>query len=227
MSDQESGLRPETIDHYLETVFYIHGEGEVVRPSRIAEWIGVRPPTVSVTLQRLEAAAWIKIADDRSVAMTRKGKTRAERIVRGHRLLERWLTDVLGLDWANADEQAQRLVPGLSDEVADALDSHLEMPATCPHGNVIPGRPTPYGTLVALGSLSPGQGAVVQRISEVAEHDAPDLLRHLEEAGIVPGAPVILPQEEVDLGALALDVGSKRTAISREAAGFVWVEPLS
>ena len=73
-----------------------------------------------------------------------------------HRLLERWLTDVLGLDWAAADEEAQRLASGVSELVADRLDETLGYPATCPHGNVVPGREPPYGELVALSDLQPG-----------------------------------------------------------------------
>ena len=105
-------------------------------------------PTVSATLQRLQRDGWITMAKDRSVTTTPKGEELAATVVRHHRLLERWLTDTLGLDWASADEEAQRLAPGLTDEVADRLAAHLGDPSTCPHGNVIPGRPAPYGELV-------------------------------------------------------------------------------
>jgi DtxR family Mn-dependent transcriptional regulator len=218
-------LRRDTIEHYLETIFYIANEGEVVRPSRIAEWQGVGAPTVSETLQRLQRDGWIELADDRSVRLTRRGEGLASAVVRHHRLLERWLTDSLGLDWASADEEAQRLAPGLTDEVADRLAAHLGQPDTCPHGNVIPGRSAPYGTLVALADLEPGQAAVVRRISEVAEHDAPQILRLLEAAEVVPGTRVEIDDAGAGLGAVSLRIGDEVVPLGLDIARLVWAEP--
>jgi DtxR family transcriptional regulator, iron-dependent repressor len=218
-------LRRETVEHYLETIFYIAHEGEVVRPGRIAEWQGVSAPTVSATLGKLERDGWIAMASDRSVTTTERGESLASTVVRHHRLLERWLTDTLGLDWASADEEAQRLAPGLTDEVADRLAAHLGDPATCPHGNVIPGRPLPYGELVALADLAPGAGATVRRISEVAEHDAPQVLRQLEVFGLVPGAAVTIGDGDPGLGAIAVEVGDETVALGLDVAQLVWAEP--
>jgi DtxR family transcriptional regulator, Mn-dependent transcriptional regulator len=217
-------LRRETVEHYLETIFYIAHEGEIVRPGRIAEWQGVSAPTVSATLGRLERDGWIAMAKDRSVTTTEMGESLAATVVRHHRLLERWLTDTLGLDWASADEEAQRLAPGLTDEVADRLADHLGDPSTCPHGNVIPGRPVPYGELVALADLVPGASATVRRISEVAEHDAPQVLRQLEAFGLVPGADVTIGDGGPGLGAIAVIIGDDTVAIGLDVAQLVWAE---
>ncbi|HEX6843518.1 MAG TPA: metal-dependent transcriptional regulator [Actinomycetota bacterium] len=225
MDDGGPKLRRETVEHYLETIFYIAHEGEAVRPGRIAEWQGVSAPTVSATLQRLERDGWITMAKDRSVATTEKGEELASAVVRHHRLLERWLTDTLGLDWASADEEAQRLAPGLTDEVADRLAAHLGDPFTCPHGNVIPGRPVPYGELVALADLEPGARATVRRISEVAEHDAPQVLRQLEAFGLVPGEEIAIGEGAPSLGAIAVLVGKEIVALGLDVARLVWAEP--
>jgi DtxR family Mn-dependent transcriptional regulator len=227
MSTDGPKLRRETVEHYLETIFYIANEGEVVRPSRIAEWQGVGAPTVSETLQRLQRDGWIELADDRSVRLTGTGEGLASAVVRHHRLLERWLTDSLGLDWASADEEAQRLAPGLTDEVAGRLAAHLGQPDTCPHGNVIPGRSAPYGTLVALADLEPGQAAVVRRISEVAEHDAPQILRLLEAAEVVPGTRVEIDDAGAGLGAVSLRIGDEVVPLGLDVARLVWAEPES
>jgi DtxR family Mn-dependent transcriptional regulator len=221
----ESGLRDETIHHYLETIFYIAHEGEVVRPGRIAEWQGVSAPTVSTTLQRLERGGWIHIAPDRSVTTTEAGEALAAQVVRHHRLLERWLTDSLGLDWASADEEAQRLAPGLTDEVADRLAEHLGGPSTCPHGNVIPGQATPYGALVALADLPAGSSATIRRISEVAEHDAPQVLRQLEANGLVPGCVVTVDESGAGVGAVALSRDGETVALGYDVARLVHAEP--
>jgi DtxR family Mn-dependent transcriptional regulator len=218
-------LREETVKHYLETVFYIEHEEDRVRPSRIAEWMGVSPATVSTTLAGLAAAGWIRLRADRSIALTPKGRRLAEEIVRSHRLLERWLTDRLGLDWARADEEAQNLAPAFSRHLADRLDEHLGRPSTCPHGNVIPGRTAPYGTLVSLADLEPSTWAHVRRISEVAEHDAPDLLRLLHSSGIVIDTKVQVAGTRGTTGAVSVRAGRRTMALGTEVARAIWVEP--
>lgn len=218
-------LRDETIKHYLETIFYIHHEGERVRPSRIAEWMNVSAATVSTTLASLEQDGWIKVAADRSATLTAKGRRQAEEIVRAHRLAERWLTDRLGLDWTTADTEAQRLAGAFSPELVEALDRHLGNPATCPHGNVIPGRQAPYDTLVPLPDLEPGTPAFVRRISEVAEHDAPDLLRLLDASGVVTGRRVQVAGSRTAADAITVRVGARTIALGTAVARAIWVEP--
>ncbi len=221
----EGTLRPETVKHYLETIFYIQFEEDRVRPGRIAEWLGLRPPTVSVTLHRLERDGWIHVESDRTVSLTDEGMTLASGVVRVHRLLERWLTDVLGFDWATADNYAQEIAPGMSDAVAERLDEHLGHPSTCPHGNVIPGNTTPYGELISLAELPPGTAARVRRISEVAEHDAPDLLRRLDGNGLVTGAQVVVAADGSSEDALTVDIGGRTMALGISTARLIWVEP--
>src|SRR6187399_1242003 len=107
MTSAPSGHTPRqgrdfTAEHYVETIFYIRFEEGVVRPGRLAAWMGVSAPSVTVALQRLERDGWLKIGEDRSVTLTAKGEELASRVVRVHRLLERWLTDMMGFDWAAA-----------------------------------------------------------------------------------------------------------------------------
>jgi len=218
-------VRIETVKHYVETVFYIRVEEGRVRPGRLSEWMGVSAPTITVTLQRLARDGWLKIGSDRSVSLTPKGETLAVAFVRVHRLLERWLTDVLGLDWAAADQEAQLLATGMSERVADRLDELLGHPATCPHGNVIPGREPPYGELVPLADLEPGMPASVRRVSEVAEHDAPELLRELAAYGLVTGARITVADADRSVQAVPVEVDGKTRPIGTEVAGLIWVEP--
>jgi DtxR family transcriptional regulator, iron-dependent repressor len=224
-ASNDGALRPETVKHYLETIFYIQFEEDRVRPGRIAEWLGLRPPTVSVTLHRLERDGWIHVESDRTVSLTNEGMALASGVVRVHRLLERWLTDVLGFDWATADNYAQEIAPGMSDVVAERLDEHLGHPATCPHGNVIPGRKAPYGKLVPLAELPRGAKAHVRRISEVAEHDAPDLLRRLDGHGLVTGAEVVVAADGSSDDAVTVDIGDRTMALGISTAHLIWVEP--
>jgi DtxR family Mn-dependent transcriptional regulator len=218
--------RSETTERYLEAIYYIDHEGEVPRPGRLAEWLGVSAPTVTVSLQRLARDGLISIAGDRSVELTESGADAAATIVRRHRIVERWLTDILGFDWATADLEAQSLTHGMSALVLERIDESLGRPTTCPHGNVIPGRTPPQGRrLVRLVELEDGDQARVARISEVAEHEAPHLLHLLDERGIVPG---------IDVGVVSrstfgwdLTASGAKVSVDPATARAIWVEALA
>ncbi|MEA2637080.1 MAG: DtxR family transcriptional regulator, Mn-dependent transcriptional regulator [Chloroflexota bacterium] len=222
-ADDPPAHRSETAERYLEAIYYIEHEGEVPRPGRLAEWLGVSAPTVTVSLQRLARDGWIRIAGDRSVELSDSGAQAAAAIVRRHRIVERWLTDVLGLDWATADVEAMALTHGMSATVLDRLDALLGWPTTCPHGNVIPGRNPPEGgRLVRLVDLADGQSARVARISEVAEHEAPQLLRILDQLGLTPGVEVGMVSRSPD--AWTLRAAGKDVHVDGGTARAVWVE---
>jgi DtxR family transcriptional regulator, Mn-dependent transcriptional regulator len=215
--------RSETTERYLEAIYYIEHEGEVPRPGRLAEWLGVSAPTVTVSLQRLARDGLIRIAGDRSVELTDGGAAAAATIVRRHRIVERWLTDVLGFDWATADLEAQSLTHGMSATVLDRIDESLGRPTTCPHGNAIPGRTPPEGRrLIRLVELEDGDRARVARISEVAEHEAPQLLHLLDERGIVPGIEVGIISRSP--GGWQLTAAEKAMTVDPATARAIWVE---
>jgi DtxR family Mn-dependent transcriptional regulator len=215
-----------TVDKYLEAIYCIAAEGEVVRPSRLAYWLAVSAPTVSDALQRLKRDGWVELGKDRSVTLTENGERTATAIVRRHRILERWLTDVLDFDWATADVEADRISSAMSDAVVDQLDVSMGLPATCPHGNVVPGREAPYGVLVALADLEPGTTGTVRRISEVAEHEAPALLSMLTEHSIKEGSEVRMVGSKIGPSEIALTVAGEPLTLSIEAAQLIWVEVL-
>ncbi len=215
--------RSETTERYLEAIYYIEHEGEVPRPGRLAEWLGVSAPTVTVSLQRLARDGLIRIAGDRSVELTDAGAGAAATIVRRHRIVERWLTDVLGFDWATADLEAQSLTHGMSPTVLDRIDESLGRPTTCPHGNVIPGRTPPEGRrLIRLVELEDGDRARVARISEVAEHEAPHLLHLLDERGIIPGIEVGVVSRSAN--GWQLTAGLAQVTVDPATARAIWVE---
>ena len=215
----------QTISRYLESIYYMSAEGEKVRAARLAEWLGISQPTAGATLRRMVRDGLVQISAGKEVRLTAHGQQTAARIVRRHRVAERWLTDVLGLDWVQADEEAGKLEHALSDEVAERLYEHIGRPATCPHGNPIPGagapRPRPER---ALRDLPPGAESKVQRISEVAEHDAPHLLRFLGDSGLHIGARVVATERNPGAGTVTVDVGGTRVAMSLDVAGKIWVD---
>jgi DtxR family Mn-dependent transcriptional regulator len=218
----EAGHLSETAGRYLEAIYYIAHEGDVARPGGLADWLGVSRPTVTVTLHRLARDGWVEVAEDRSISLTAAGEAAASDLVRRHRILERWLVDVLGLDWAAGDREASSLVHGVSGEVVDRLDQHLEHPRSCPHGNPVPGRGIIPAGLVRLDLLPPGEPAEVVRISEVAEHEAPQLLRLLHELDVTPGRSVTVRTIGASLG---VEVEGTAVTLDRGAARAVWVAP--
>ena len=210
---------------YLEAIYYLSHEGQEVRPGRLAEWLGVSAPTVSVGLQRLVRDGLVAMGPGRAVTFTPDGEAAASAVVRRHRVVECWLTEELGFDWVTADAEAERVAYALSEVVLDRLYERLGRPATCPHGNQIPGTRPDRRELVSLVSLGAGVSARVSRISELAEHDAPQVLGLLDSEGVVPGATVVAESRAADPGVFLVSIEGRHVALSRSTAASVWVEP--
>ena len=184
------------IARYLEAIFYIRAEGEVVRSARLADWLGVSRPTVTAGLRRMARDGMVRLNARKEIELTPRGEAAAAAIVRRHRIIERWLTDALGLDWVTADAEAERLENAVSDLVADKLHRALGRPPTCPHGNPIPGTATRRPGEVRLSALQAGDRGSITRISEVAQREAPPLLQYLHDRGLKPGTTIAV--DEVD-----------------------------
>jgi len=184
------------IAHYLEAIYYIRAEGEVVRSARLAEWLSVSRPTVTAALRRMNRDGMVRQNPRKEIELTRRGEAAAAAIVRRHRIVERWLTDALGLDWVSADTEAERLETALSDVVAQKLHQALGRPQTCPHGNPIPGYSTMRANELRLSALRAGETGTITRISEVAQREAPPLLQYLHDRGLKPGTRVTI--QDVD-----------------------------
>ena len=149
------------VSHYLEAIFYIWNEGEAVRSARLADWLSVSRPTVTVAVRRMSRDGLVRLNARKEIELTTTGKRMAESIVRRHRIMERWLTDGLGLDWVTADEEAARLEHAVSDVVEKRLYEVLGRPATCPHGNPIPGHSKAARNEVRLTKLRAGSRAAI------------------------------------------------------------------
>lgn len=214
----------ETIARYLEAMFYIDGEGEVVRAARLAEWLSVSQPTVAAAVVRMTRDGLVQVSPNKELTLTAKGRRAAAEIVRKHRIAERWLVDALGFDWLTADEEASRLEHGLSLRVADRLHQMIGEPRTCPHGNPIPGQPSDGKSERALATLAPGERAPLRRISEVAEHEVPDLLRFLGNHGFRLGGAVEMVEVSRGAGTVTVEVSGRRVSMSTEVARKIWVE---
>jgi len=205
------------IAHYLEAIYYIRAEGEPVRSARLADWLSVSRPTVTVALRRMTRDGMVRLNAHKEIELTARGDGAAAAIVRRHRIMERWLTDVLGLDWVTADTEAERLEHAVSEVVEETLYRRLGRPKTCPHGNPIPGHSTMRANELRLSALRPGETGTITRISEVAQREAPPLLQYLHERGLHPGTRVTV--EEVDEVGRTIQLrAARRLTLSTETA---------
>lgn len=174
-------------EEYLANILEVEEEGVKVMRARLVERLGVSATAVSETVGRLADQGFLELRGDRSVALTDKGRTLATTVVRRHRLAERLLTDVIGLEWEKVHREAGRWEHVISDDVEEKLVALLGDPATCPHGNPIPGsqravRPRPTRP---LADCPPGEVTVV-RISEKLEL-SDDGLALVARARLMPG----------------------------------------
>src|SRR2546425_7807271 len=128
------------IEDYLRAIYVLGEEAQPVIAARVADEMGVSPSTMVSTLRRLQKESYVRVERRKEIHLTAKGKRLAEGILRRHFLTERLLTDVLGLDWVKAHQEAHRLEHAISPEVEERLARLWRHPATCPHGNPIPGQ---------------------------------------------------------------------------------------
>ena len=223
-ANHSKGVPSEVISRYLEAIYYMRAEGETVSNARLAEWLGVSRPTVTAGLRRMARDGLLLHDRGKEVLFTEEGEAQAAGIVRRHRIVERWLTDSLGLDWVVADEEAARLEHTISEVVEKRLYEALGRPTSCPHGNPIPGHSEPVPGEVRLAGLAEG-AATVTRISEVAEREAPSLLHYLHERNLVPGTRITLLEVDSVASTIRLRAAESEVTLSRETATKVWVLP--
>jgi len=175
------------VEEYLETMLALDEEGVPVIQARIAERLGRSAPSVSEMLDRLIVDGYVS-RDGRRLSLTDSGRALAEKVVRKHRLAERLLVDVIGLEWHKVHREAGRWEHVISDDVEARLVELLGDPATCPHGNPIPGssHKVEGPASVPLSQMQPGP-VVVRRISEKVEIDE-DAIAFLAGAELTPGS---------------------------------------
>ena len=223
----------DTTEMYLRTIYELSEEGITPLRARIAERLGHSGPTVSQTVARMERDGLVVVAGDRHLELTADGLTKAVRVMRKHRLAERLLTDVIGLDWPYVHDEACRWEHVMSDRVERRLMELLDRPQHSPYGNPIPGldelgdeRVNEFFLegVVSVTSLSAGTLGVVRRLGEPIQTDV-ELLGELEDAGVVPGARVkVTPGvREVVVGAEGAET---ELELPEEIARHIFVSPL-
>jgi len=174
-------------EEYTETIYELAEDGITVIQARIAERLDVSRPAVSEMVRRMDSEGLVVVDDNGHILLTDSGESLATTMVRRHRLAERFLTDVLDLDWTTAHHEAGRWEHVISPTVEVAMLRVLEDPTTCPHGNPIPGSDYVEPTnAVVLAKIEVGNDFTVIRIPEELEFE-PGQLEFLEGSGLMPG----------------------------------------
>jgi DtxR family transcriptional regulator, Mn-dependent transcriptional regulator len=191
----------------------------------VARHLGVTTQAASEMFRRLAADGLVEHHGGRELRLTTAGRAAADAIFRRHALLEWLLTSVVGLGWAESDEEAMRLQVAISPRVEARLDEMLGYPEICPHGNPIDAataKRRPTG--IRLSEMEAGTHATVYRITEEAEED-PGLLSYLEARALKPGAPVTILARSESLDSLTLDGPRGRATLGLRPAALIRVLP--
>ena len=212
-----------SVQDYLAAIYDLASSGKPVIGARLAKHMGISAPAVTEAIHRLARGGHVKVGRGKALALTARGQEIAEVMARRHRLLERWLTDTLGLNWTDAHEEAHRLEHALSPRVEERLAELLGMPSTCPHGNPIPGMAAPLRVEpFPLAQAREGSTVVVERITEEAEADK-RLLEYLWRNDVRPGRRLRVTEVAPWAGTITLSGDGQTVALGLPAAAKLWV----
>ena len=222
----------DTTEMYLRTVLDLEEEGIVPVRARIAERIGHSGPTVSQTVGRMERDGLLVVGSDRTLALTKRGRAKALSVARKHRLAERLLADVIGLDWSLVHDEACRWEHVMSDEVERKLLDMLGHPTESPYGNPIPGleliggkKAAPFlEGVVRLTDVASDEEStgLLRRIGEPAQFD-PEMLKTLARLKIIPGARIRARRvDDTSVRVESLELG-KPVTLSNDIAAHLYL----
>jgi DtxR family Mn-dependent transcriptional regulator len=218
------------VGDYLEALFSLQAEGEAAFAVSLAELFAVSRANASATLGRL-ARDGLVVQDGRRVLLTDTGRARAEASVRRHRTVECFLLTVLDMPWAEVHSEARSFARGMTAFIEERIDSHLEWPRFCPHGDPIP-RPD-LDAASFLGDqgairLSRATAGLPLRILAISEL-APDATHHFQfcaEHGLLPGTPLTITTPAQAQADLLVSVSRTLVPIAPALAGRIWTLPL-
>jgi DtxR family transcriptional regulator, Mn-dependent transcriptional regulator len=202
-------------EEYLQSLYWLMEAGLPMTAANIARAMQLSPPTVHEMIGRLEQDGYVTRAGDKSLAFTEEGREHAEKIVRRHRMIERFLTDVLGIPWDEVHEEAERLEHAMSPVLEERMRAAIGGATTCPHGHPIVEGAREEGA--PLADVEVGATVRVLRF----ENEAEELLHYLKDAGLHPGLEGEL--ESTDEESVVIASADGRHAISRSVAETVSV----
>src|SRR3954466_10089733 len=202
-------------EEYLQIMFWLEEAGLPITGANIARAMQLSPPTVHEMIGRLERDGYVVRDEDKMLSFTDAGRDHAQAIVRRHRLIERFLTDVLGVPWDEVHEEAERLEHAMSPVLEERMLAAIGDATTCPHGHPIIEGARPEG--VPLADVEQGASVRVLRF----ENEAEDLLIYLKDAGLYPGQEARLTSSDDD--EVTISTGGEDFTVTRSVAETVSV----
>jgi DtxR family transcriptional regulator, Mn-dependent transcriptional regulator len=212
-------------EDYLKAIWEMVQEEREPISARLAEELGVTPPAVTAALKRLTRDGLLRVERSGRIALTRKGSGMADHLAMRHQLAEKLLTEVIGLDWTRAHDEAERLEHGISPEVEKLLLARFGADGFCPHGVPLQGGLAKLRRkqgATALSEMAAGQSVEVLCVYE----KDPEFLKFLSGLALHPGARARIRRREYD-ETMTLTVGSKVVHLGKPATTRIWVRALS
>lgn len=217
-------MATQSIEDYIKAIFQLAKPGAAVQTSTLAGRLEVRPASVSNMMRRLASLGLIAYEPYHGARLTGEGETLARRMVRRHRLIERFLEEFLEYPWEEVHEEAERLEHAVSTRFVEALDRLLERPRTDPHGAPIPARDGTMEELVhpSIAELQVGDRATVRRVKD----SNAELLRYLREVGIRPDVQIEVIDRTAHDGTVTVSIEGRDCHLGHSAACEVFVEKI-
>jgi len=212
-------------EDYLKAILEAESEGESVISARLADWLKVSAPAVTMAVRRLKKDGLVRVQSDGHLRLTAAGRKIARKLTLRHHLIERMLTELFGMEWWKVHDEAERLEHAVSPGFEAKLLARLGRGGACPHGNPSEVESPASRRRRGLLLLSEADSGRSYRVSGVYERDR-HLLEFLEARGIRPGAKLMLVERNYDK-TLSIRTGARTMVLGRPAADKVWVSPLS
>ena len=211
-----------TIEDYLLVIYVMQRDGKDVIAARMAEWMNVSPPTVSITLKRMVRDGWLIVDEHQRILLTEEGRVAAAAVLRRHMLSEHLLSRVLGVPWSDVHNEAGRIEHTLSDMTTERMAAVLNDPLTCPHGNPLPGNEELLISLTPLTAVDPATTCTIVRIDEEGEENR-DLLTYLQQHNLLPGSVITVTDVMLFNQTLTLRQGENSIVLGLAAARHIHV----
>ena len=213
-----------SIQDYLKHIYELTEGGEAASTNALAKKLNISAPSVTGMVQKLASAnpALVEYHKHQGVTLTREGKKAALEVIRHHRLLEAWLVQTLGYSWDEVHEEAERLEHVISEDFERRIAAAMGHPVRDPHGELIPTADLkmPQDISTPLSALRPNQRATIQRVKASDK----DLLRYLDERGLVPGAKIVIQDYSPFDHNLTIKVGDRSFVLGLNITGQIFVE---
>ncbi len=211
----------EIVEEYVEGIYRLEECREPVTIGKLASYMCVSPGSASTMVKKLARMGLVRHTPYKHVQLTPKGERLAKQLTRTHRILKRFLVDVVGLPWNNVHELACKLEHYVTPEVVELIYEKLNRPQTCPHGSPI--DPDHDDQTHQLSTVAPGSQVRLVKIT----NESYEFLRFLEEVGLLPGTPFTVKGKNPLMELMHLEVGGRSLTVGPEITQHLWVHPAS